>query len=191
MQVSKAAIKTLIICGIILLIALWLGGNYNSLVKARAQVDQSWASVETQYQRRLDLVGNLVASVKGAQGQEQAVFGKIADARSAYNSASSSSDKAAAASQVETNLAVIPRLQEAYPDLKSNTQATSLMSQLTGTENGIMAARDNYNKVATNYNVNVGSFPKNLFANAFGYQKQALFKSDAGAATAPKVDFSR
>ena len=189
MKLSTPAIITGIVLGTVMLVFLWFTGNYNSLVGAKNQTDQSWSQVETQYQRRLDLVGNLVASTKGAQGQEREVFGKIAEARTQYNNATTSSDKAAAASSVETNVALIPRLQEAYPELKSNQQVQSLMNQLTGTEDGILAARDNYNKVATNYNTNIERFPKNVFANIFGFKPFALFKAKAAAANAPEVKF--
>lgn len=189
MKLSRPAIITGIVLGTVMLVFLWFTGNYNSLVGAKNQTDQSWSQVETQYQRRLDLVGNLVASTKGAQGQEREVFGKIAEARTQYNNATTSSDKAAAASSVETNVALIPRLQEAYPELKSNQQVQSLMNQLTGTEDGILAARDNYNKVATNYNTNIERFPKNVFANIFGFKPFALFKAKAAAANAPEVKF--
>lgn len=191
MRLSKPAIVTGVILAGLLLVGLVFAGNYNSLVKAKANVDQSWASVETQYQRRLDLVGNLVASVKGAQGQELAVFSKIADARTAYNNASTTSDKAAAASAVETNVALIPRLQEAYPDLKSNAQVTQLMSQLTTTEDSILSARNAYNAEATTYNISIQRFPKNIFAGLYGYRPQTLFKADSAAATAPTVNFGK
>ena len=191
MRLSKPALITGVALAILLLIGLLFAGNYNSLVKARANVDKSWGSVETQYQRRLDLVGNLVASVKGAQGQEQAVFGKIADARTAYNNAQTTSDKAAAASTVETNLALVPKLQEAYPDLKSNAQVTLLMTQLTSTEDSILNARNDYNKQATTYNISIQRFPKNLFAGLYGFHTQALFQADSSASTAPTVNFGK
>jgi LemA protein len=168
---------------------LWVSGNYNSLVTAENQVDKSWASVETQYQRRLDLVGNLVSSVKGAQKQEVEVFGKIAEARSRYLAASTPEEKVTAVNDIETNIALVPRLQEAYPDLKSNTQVTKLMDQLTGTENGIQAARDHFNDTANNYNTQIERFPKNLFAASFGFEQKELFKAKAGAENAPIVSF--
>ncbi len=110
----------------LLFVFLWVTGNYNSLISSKNSVDKSWARVETQYQRRLDLIDNLVSSTKGAQGQERAVFIAIAEARTKYNNATSSNDKASAASQIETNVALLPRLQEAYPDLKSNQQVQSI-----------------------------------------------------------------
>lgn len=188
MKLSTPAIVTGVALTTILIFGLWVGGNYNNLVSSKAQVDNSWAKVETQYQRRLDLIDNLVQSVKGAQGQEQKVFGDIAKARTAYNGASSTNDKVAAASQIETNIALLPRLQEAYPELKSNAQVQSLMNDLKGTEDAIVKARDGFNDTATNYNVNIARTDKVLLANLLGFDKQNLFKSDAGAKNAPKVN---
>lgn len=186
---SKAAITTAFILGFFAIMAMWFSGNYNSLVTSRNQVEKSWSMVETQYQRRLDLIDNLVQSVKGAQKQEQEVFGKIAEARSRYLAASNDNDKAQAASDIETNIALIPRLQEAYPDLKSNAQVTKLMDELKGTEDVIQKARDTYNTTANNYNTGIQRFPKNIFAGMFGFEKKALFKSESGAEKGVKVSF--
>lgn len=188
-KLTNAAIKTLIILGVLFFVGLWLVGNYNSLVKSQTQVEKSWAMVETQYQRRLDLIGNLVESVKGGQKQEVAVFTAIADARKQYNSASSINDKTAAANSIETNVALLPRMQEAYPELKSNALVQSLMSDLKGTEDGIAKARDTFNTTATNYNANIRRFPKNIFAKIFGFEKTNLFKSSQGAEKAVEVKF--
>lgn len=188
MKLSKPAIMTGVILIGVLFIGLSIAGNYNGLVGNKNDVDNSWAKVETQYQRRLDLIDNLVSSVKGAQGQEQKVFGDIAKARTQYNSATDTNGKAAAASQIETQIALIPRLQEAYPELKSNGQVQSLMNQLSGTEDQIAGARNTFNDTANNYNKNVSSFPKNMFANGFGFHKVSLFRADPKAATAPKVN---
>ena len=190
MNISMPAKFTAILLGIIFILVLLVIGNYNSLVTAKTQVEKSWSQVETQYQRRLDLIDNLVESVKGAQTQEREVFIKVAEARSNYNKATSTSDKAEAASQVETSvIALLPRLQEAYPELKSNQQVQGLMNELTKTEDTIVKARDHYNDTTTNYNLNIQRFPKNLFANMFGFEKQNLFKSEGGAEKAPKVKF--
>lgn len=188
---SKAAIGAGIVLGIIVVIGMWLMGNYNSLVTSRNQVDNAWGKVETQYQKRLDLIGNLVESVKGAQKQEQAVFGKIAESRQVFKNPSSTDDqKAQAAGNIETQvIALIPRLQEAYPDLKSNAQVQDLMNQLKGTEGDILNARDNYNSTVTNYNTGIQRFPKSIFANTFGFTARTLFKSEQGAEKAVKVQF--
>jgi LemA protein len=186
---SKVSIIVGSILGFILLISLWFSGNYNSLVTSKSQVDNSWAAVEVQYQRRLDLIDNLVSSAKGAQKQEVEVFGKIADARSRYNSAVSTDDKTNAANDIETNIALLPRLQEAYPDLKSNEQIKALMNELSSTEGAIANVRDSYNKTATNYNIGVQRFPKSIFAKVFNYGKVPMFKASSGADKATKVEF--
>lgn len=186
---SKIATMFAVLMGIIMVGGLWLSGNYNSLVSSKNQVDKSWAMVESQYQRRFDLIDNLVESVKGSQKQELAVFGKIAEARTAYNNAGSTNDKAEALGNIETNIALIPRLQEAYPELKSNTQVTQLMNDLKSTEDGILVARNTFNTTATNYNTNIARFPKNVFANIFGFEKAQLFKSESGAEKGAKVKF--
>ncbi|MDQ0825381.1 LemA protein [Arthrobacter sp. B2I5] len=187
LNMNKPAIITGVALSLIAIVGLVFAGNYNSLVSSKAEVDNAWAQVETQYQRRLDLIGNLVASVKGAQGQEQKVFGELADARSKYAGASSSSDRAEAASQTESALGRLLAITENYPELKSNGTVKDLMTQLTGTEDGIAKARTDYNITAKSYNVSIMSWPKNMFAGWWGYKQQALFKADSGAATAPKV----
>jgi LemA protein len=191
MKISTPAKITGFVLGIVLLIVMVFVGNYNGLVSASNGVDNRWARVETQYQRRLDTIDNVVASVKGAQGQEIKVFGDIAKARSQYNNATTSDGKAEAASNIETNVALIPKLQEAYPELKSNVQVTALINQLTGTEDQIATVRNEYNDSVTNYNTGITKFPKSVFAGMFGYDKKALFKSDAKASKAPTVNFSQ
>jgi LemA protein len=193
MKLSKPAITTLVVLAILFIGGMWCAGNFNSLVDMNEDVDNAWAKVETQYQRRFDLVGNLVESVKGSQLQEQKVFKDIADARRQYQSAGESQNsegQAEAASRIETNVALIPRLQEAYPELKSNQNVQALMGELTGTENGISGVRDQYNDTVTNYNKSVQKFPKNVFASMFGYKERKQFKADSGADKAPKVKFT-
>jgi LemA protein len=191
MSLTKPAIVTGLVLSFLFVIGLVFAANYNTLVQSKAHVDQTWGSVETAYQRRLDLVTNLVASVKGAQGQEQKVIGEIADARTKYSGAQTTSDKAAQASNLDSAIGRLLVVQENYPDLKSNQNVIALQTELAGTENGIQAARDNYNAAATTYNVSVTRFPSNLFANAFGFHSQSLFKADASASQAPKVNFGQ
>ena len=186
---SKAAIVVGSILGFLLLGTLWVIGNYNSLVTANNAVDKAGSKIETQYQRRLDLVENLVETTKGGQKQELAVFGKIAEARSRVLSANGTDAKVAAINDMETNIALIPRLQEAYPDLKSFQQVQALFNQLASTEADILATRNAYNDVVTNFNNNIMTFPKNIFAKSFGFEKRNLFKSDVGAEKAVKVKF--
>lgn len=191
LKLSKPAIVTAVILFVVFIFGMSVAGNYNSLVKSSNDVDNSWAKVETQYQRRFDLIGNLVESVKGSQYQELAVFKAIADGRKTYQAATTPEAKAEAAASIETNVALVPRLQEAYPELKSNANIQSLMAELTSTENGIAGVRNTYNDTANNYNITIKSFPKNIYANLFGYNKpRALFRADKEAASAPKVNFN-
>ena len=187
---TKAAITFGVIVGVIFLSGAWFAGNYNSLVIARNQVKLAWGTVETSYQKRFDMIDNLVESVKGAQKQESTIFIAIANSRKMYNSATNENDKAEAINTMETNIAMLPRLQEAqYPDIKSQQLVASLMNDLRGTETEIQGVRNDYNKTATNYNTNISSFPKNLFATTFGFKEVTLFKSDTAAAKAIKVKF--
>lgn len=188
MKLTKQAKVTAIVLGVLLFIGVWFGANYNSLVTSKNSVDNSWAKVETDYQRRLDLIDNYVSVAKGAQKQEVAVFGEIAKARQQYNSATTTDQKAQAASNIES-INIVPRLQEAYPELKSNQTLNNLATEIAGTENSIRDRRNTFNDTATNYNNNVSRFPKNIFAGIFGYDKTALFKADAEARHAPKVNF--
>ena len=188
-KLSKPALKTLIGLGVVFFLVLWFMGNFNSLVTSQNQVEKSWASVEVQYQRRFDLIDNLVETVKAGQKQELEVFTAIANARKQYHSATSINAKTEATSSIETNLALIPRLQEAYPELKSNQLVQSLMSDLKGTENVIATARDTFNTTAANYNQNIRRFPKNIFAKVFGFEKTTLFAGVKGSQDAVKVKF--
>lgn len=188
-NLTKPAIITGTVLVGLLFIVLWVASNFNGLVSKRAGVDNSWAKVETQYQRRLDLIDNVVASAKGSQAQEREVIGAIADARKQYSSAETTNDKAAAASSLESTVAILPRLQEAYPELKSNEQVSRLITELSGTENQIAGVRDGYNDTVTRYNVSIATFPSNLFARMFGFERAKLFKADAGASKAPTVKF--
>jgi len=188
-MLSRSAIITGSILIGILFIVLWVAGNFNGLVSKHAGVENAWSKVETQYQRRLDLIDNVVASAKGSQAQEREVIEAIADARKQYSAAETTNDKAAAASSLESTVAILPRLQEAYPELKSNEQVSRLITELYGTENQIAGVRDGYNDTVTRYNVSIASFPSNLFASMFGFERAKLFKADAGASKAPSVNF--
>lgn len=194
-NVNWKKLKPAIIAGVIVLfifiIGAWFAGNFNDLVVKNNQVKNSIAKIETQEQRRYDLVDNIVGSVKGAQKQEVEVFGRIADARKITDNPSASPEQKAEASQVVSSqvTALIPRLQEAYPELKSNEQVSKLIGELQNTEGQIAKARDTFNDTANNFNTNVQSFPKNVFANMFGFKEYPLYKADDAANKAPKVNF--
>lgn len=180
--------KSMWVLAIVAVLVLYGIVSYNGLVRLNAGVDNQWAQVETQYQRRFDLIPNLVASVKGILKQEQAVFGEIAEARTRYSGATTVSEKVAAANQVESALGRLLVITENYPQLKSSENVQSLMAQIEGTENRISVERSRFNDSVTALNVKVQTFPSSLMAKLFGFNARDLFKAAEAAATAPKVE---
>lgn len=183
--------KSWIIIGIIVLVGLWLLSGYNGLVKGDEGVKGQWANVESVYQRRLDLIPNIVATVKGAAKQDLDVFTKLAEARSQYAGAATPDQKAAAASQVESSLARLLVIVENYPDLKSQASFQALITELEGSENRISVERMRYNEAVQAFNAAIRTFPKNVIAGLFGFAKHNLFEASAGAEQAPSVDFTK
>lgn len=162
--------------------------TYNGLISKGEAVDNSWAQVETQYQRRLDLIPNLVSSVKGVMAQEQKVFGDLAEARTNYSGAKTVDEKAAAATQVEGALGRLLVVMENYPVLKSSDNVQTLMAQLEGAENRVSVERQRFNDNVRSLNVTVKRFPTNLVAKLFSFSERPYFDSAEGAEVAPKVD---
>jgi LemA protein len=187
MKLSKPAITTGIVLLALFITGAWLAGNYNSLVTASNAVDNSKAKIDTQLERRYELVDNIVASVDGSQAQESEVFGKIAEARKLGGNATSAGEEANANAQIDTQIALLPRLQEAYPELRSNDQVTRLITELQGTAGQVATARDTYNDTVTNYNNNITQFPKSVFATVFNFDKKELFKASSAAEKNPQV----
>lgn len=187
---------------IVSLIALigWGVGVYNGLVEQDEQVNTAWSQVENQYQRRADLVPNLVATVKGYAAHEQETLQSVVEARSKATSTTidaNNMDEAALA-QFQRNQdalsSALSRLMvvvEKYPELKANENFMALQSQLEGTENRITVARRDFNEVAKLYNTSVRRFPKNLIASLAGFEKRAYFEAQPGSKVAPTVDFSK
>ena len=178
---------------VVVLVALLFGGcvasGYNGLVRQKAEVDLRWQEVDNQLQRRNDLIGNLVETVKGAAGQEQQVFGDIAQARAAMSGASSRTDKIAAAQGMDGALSRLLVVVENYPQLRSMESFTSLMDEVSGTENRISVARGRYNEGVKEYNVAVRSFPMNLLAGAFQFTPAEGYPVPESSKAVPKVDF--
>ncbi|HEX4000173.1 MAG TPA: LemA family protein [Pirellulales bacterium] len=178
----------------LLAIAVLGGGcvfmGYNRAISMDEAVKNNWSQVENQLQRRYDLIPNLVATVKGTAGQEQAVFLGIANARKAYFQADTVADKARAATQVESALSRLLLLQEAYPQLKSNEAFLKLQDQIEGTENRLSVERERYNESVRALNTYVRQFPGTFFARLAGVREAEYFQIDKAARTAPKVDFS-
>lgn len=182
----------LIALGGVVFIALMVGlgvmGSYNGMVADREAVDTQWAEVQTQYQRRFDLIPNLVGAVKGYLAQEQAVFGAIAEARTHYANAKTTDEKVQAGNQVEGALARLLVVMENYPQLKSDVTVRGLTDELAGTENRIQISRQRYNEKVRGYNVSIKSFPRSILAGMFGFEPKTLFEADKEASAAPKVD---
>jgi LemA protein len=177
----------LVVVAAVVVIGLYGASVYNGLVRSNEGVDAQWAQVETQYQRRFDLIPNLVASVQGAMKQEKDVFTALADARAHYAGAQSVDDKAAAAGQVETAFGRLLAIMENYPQLKSVDTVQSLMAEISGTENRISVERMRYNEMVRDYNIGVKTFPRSLMASLFGFHARTMFEAATGAETAPKV----
>ncbi len=182
--------KTLwIIVAIVVLAGLYVLAAYNGLVTKRENVTNQWAQVETQYQRRFDLIPNLVESVKGIFEQEQTVFNALAEARTRYAGAGSISEKAAAATGVESALGRLLVVMENYPQLRSSESVQTLMTQLEGTENRVSVERKRYNDAVRTLNVSVKRFPTNIVAGLFGFAEEVYFEAAEGAETVPAVEF--
>lgn len=180
--------KTIIIAVVVILVGwVWLG--YNGLVSSKAAVEGAWANVETQYQRRFDLVPNLVSTVKGAAAFEQETFTAVTAARSQWQSAPTRGAKITAASGFDSALSRLLVTVEAYPQLQATQAFRDLMAQLEGTENRIAVARRDYNGAVQSYNVRVVRFPSNILASAFGFATETMFSADDGAEKAPAVSF--
>ena len=179
----------MIILGLGAVLLLWVWSSYNGLITERELVNESWAQVETQYQRRFDLVPNLVETVKGAARFEQETFTEVTQARTQWQSAGTPDAKIAAAQGFESAFARLLVTFENYPQLKATEAYRDLLTQLEGTENRIATARRDFNEAARAYNVRVKRFPSNLLARLFGFEPRVFFEAAEGAETAPAIDF--
>lgn len=164
-------------------------GTYNRLVTLDEEVDAAWAQVETQLQRRYDLIPNLVETVKGFAAQEKEVFIKVTEARSRVAGAGTVPDKIEANNELSSALSRLLVVVERYPELKSNQNFIRLQDELAGTENRIAVARRRYNEAVKAYNVAIRRFPSNMIAGFFDFEKAAFFEAPKEAAEPPKVSF--
>ena len=181
--------STLVLIAILAALVIWGFSGYNSLVGLNEGADAQWATVETQYQRRFDLIPNLVNSVKANLTQEQSVFGDLADARARYSGAATPNAKAAAASEVETALSRLLVIVENYPQLSSSATIQGFMAQLEGTENRISVERTRFNDLIRDYNVSIKRFPRNILAAITGFNERNYFEAKEGSDVAPTVNF--
>lgn len=191
-------IGKILLIAILIIVAMVGCGQYNSLVTKSEQVNNAWSNVESAYQRRADLIPNLVETVKGYANFEQQTLTAVVEARSKATAMTIDpsnitpeqlSEYQQAQSGLSQALGRLLMISENYPDLKANQNFLELQSQLEGTENRIKVERDKYNGVVTDYNIGVRKFPANLFAGVFGFKPRGQFESEAGAEKAPQVKF--
>lgn len=191
-------ITLLVIFVFIMMIFFWVMGSYNGLVAQDEQTRQYWGNVQTAYQRRADLIPNLVETVKGAKNFEQETLTKIAELRSQagqaqtkVNTATTPEQLSAANSEMSGVLSRLMVIVEAYPELKSNQNFLALQDELAGSENRVKWERDKYNEEVAKYGIKVRSFPTNVVAGMFGfsYDKWKTFSADPGADKVPQVSF--
>lgn len=190
--------STIIIIAVIAIIAIGAISAYNGLVKMDESVSTAWSNVENQYQRRSDLIPNLVNTVKGYATHEKETFQAVTEARSKATQMTINADELTpekmleyqkAQSEVGAALSRLLAITEAYPDLKANENFKELQAQLEGTENRISVERKNFNEVARSYNTAVRTFPKTIIASMFGFEKRPYFEAEEGASKAPEVLF--
>jgi LemA protein len=193
--------STIVIIAIVLVIFLMVSnaiGKYNSMVSLEEGVDAAWSQVENVYQRRADLIPNLVATVKGYAEHEQETFIAVTEARSkvgSINMEGMADNPAAlqkfqaAQGQLTSALSRLMVVVEKYPDLKANQNFLNLQTQLEGTENRISVERNRFNKTAQAYNTVIRRFPGSMYAGFFGFDRKAYFEAESGAETAPEVEF--
>ena len=184
--------------GIILLLVLMGGCGYNSMNASQKEAQQKWADVQSSYQRRSDLIPNLVATVKGVANFETTTLTQVIEARASATSIKVDAKDLtpeklqqfqASQGQLSQALGRLMVVSEQYPQLKANENFKQLQDQLEGTENRIKVSRDAYNESVKNYNIKVSSFPNNILAGMFHFSEMSMFQADAGAQNAPKVQF--
>ncbi|WP_258105479.1 LemA family protein [Marinoscillum sp. MHG1-6] len=195
---NKKWITIIVVVILVFIIYSFFSGKYNGMVAKDEAVNTAWSNVETQYQRRSDLIPNLVNTVKGFAQQEQDVLVGVTEARAKASSLNINADNLteenlqqfqAAQGQLNSALSRLLVTVERYPELKSNQNFLELQAQLEGTENRIAVARKRYNEITQDYNTFIRVFPNTMFAGMFGFERKALFQADAGAENAPTVEF--
>lgn len=195
---KKSYIVLIVIAVVILSIFFWFRGSYNGMVNMSETVSSQWSNVENQYQRRLDLIPNLVNTVKGYAAHEQQTLEEVVNARAKATQTQINFEQLDEATLKKLNnvqgelssaLSRLMAISENYPDLKANQNFLELQAQLEGTENRIAVERRKFNETVKNYNAYIRQFPKNMIAGMFGFVPKPYFEATAGAENAPKVEF--
>ena len=184
------SIVAIVIIVIVVILAIALVGLYNNFVKLRNRVDNAWSQIDVQLQRRLDLIPNLVETVKGYAAHESGTLESVTAARTACMNATTPEQRAEAENVLTGTLKTLFAVSENYPDLKANQNFLELQGELRDTEDKISYMRQSYNDTVMKYNNGIQTFPAVIFAGMFGFKARELFEADAPAATAPQVSFS-
>jgi LemA protein len=191
---GRGVVVLLVVLGVLAIVAISIGGyvktTYNGLVAVDENVKTAWSEVENQFQRRYDLIPNYVETVKGYAAHEEEVFTEVAKARSAVGGAGTPQETMDANNQLGAALSRLLLVVERYPELKANQNFMMLQDELAGTENRIGQARRRYNETARELNTRIRTFPANIVAGMFGFQRAELFEADERASEAPKVNFT-
>lgn len=192
---KKSTIITLVVIGVLL---IWGVTGYNGLVKSDEAVSTAWSNVDNQYQRRADLIPNLVNTVKGYAAHEKETLDAVVAARARATQLTVNADDITpeklqeyqkAQGEIGSALGRLLAVTEAYPELKANENFRELQAQLEGTENRISVERRNFNEAARGYNTSIRTFPRNLLAGMFGFEKRPYFEAEEGTQKAPSVEF--
>lgn len=195
---NKKTVTWIVVLGVVAIAIIWGVGRYNAIITAEENVDTAWAQVENQYQRRADLIPNLVETVKGYAAHESATLEGVIAARAkatqvvidpTHATAEQIATFQAVQGELSQALGKLLALSESYPDLKASENFKTLMSQLEGTENRITVARNNFNELARQFNTLIRRFPTNIIANMMNAEKRPYFEANEGAEIAPQVQF--
>lgn len=186
----------LIILGLVVILGFWGCGAYNGLVTADQEVKTKWSNVETNYQRRMDLYNSVIKTIEGSANFEKSTLKEVLEARSKATQVTVNTDDPASLEKFQSAQAGLSgafgrllAVAEAYPDLKTTTAFRDFQTQIEGTENRINVARQDYNNSVKQYNLNVKTFPKNIFASIFGFREKGFYQADQGSEKAPDINF--
>ncbi|MCO5286441.1 MAG: LemA family protein [Chitinophagaceae bacterium] len=186
----------LIILGLVVILGFWGCGAYNGLVTADQEVKTKWSNVETNYQRRMDLYNSVIKTIEGSANFEKSTLKEVLEARSKATQVTVNTDDPASLEKFQSAQAGLSgafgrllAVAEAYPDLKTTTAFRDFQTQIEGTENRINVARQDYNNSVKQYNLNVKTFPKNIFAGIFGFREKGFYQADQGSEKAPDINF--